>query len=151
MTNPFTDEGRSSLETVFSSEIAELEESSAGPVDPTILAILDASEAPQRPEEIWSADAFDKVETSVRSGQAGVSAEALTLYLGKYLVEQAAGSWGVMKTSPEGWPSTRILFGVYNAERSSFTPVYSWARHVVDGDDWIPLSSLLLTHPPSAT
>ncbi|MGN0096159.1 MAG: hypothetical protein ACI38U_08850 [Corynebacterium sp.] len=151
MTNPSTDEGRNPLEAAFSSEIATLEESSAGPVDPTILAILDASKAPQKPEEIWSAEAFDKVEASVRSGQAGVSVEALTLYLGKYLVEQTGGTWGVMKISPEGWPSTRILFGVYNAEHSSFAPVYSWARHVVDGDDWIPLSSLLLTHPPSAT
>lgn len=151
MTNPFSDEGRSSLEAAFSSEIAELEESSAGPVDPTILAILDVSEAPQKPEEIWSAEAFDKVEASVRSGKAGVSVDALTLYLGKYLVEQAGASWGVMKISPEGWPSTRILFGIYNAEHSSFTPVHDWARHVVDGDDWIPISSLLLTHPPSAT
>lgn len=151
MSTPFNDDALNSLRIALSGEISELEEASAGPVAPEILNVLDAEGLPQNPDEIWSVDAFARVEAAVRSGDAAISVEALTLYLGKYLVEQAGGSWGVMKISPEGWPSTRILFGVYNDRLSSFTPVYSWARHVVDDDRWAPLSTLLSTHPPSAT
>lgn len=76
MTNPFTDEGRNALEAAFSSEIAELEGASAGPVDLSILAILGDSVSADVPGELWSAESMDKVENAIRSGDATVTAEA---------------------------------------------------------------------------
>ncbi len=143
MSDAFNNKHHDALQLAFSRPIKELEDASAGPVDPSILAILGDSVSADAPGELWSAENMDKVDNAIRSGDATVTAEALTLYLGKYLVEQAGCTWGVMNASPEGWSSTRIWFGVYNDRRSSFTPVYSWARHVVDGDDWAPLSLLV--------
>lgn len=143
MSDAFNNKHNDALQLAFSRSLKNLEDASSGPVDPSILAILGDSVSADVPEELWSAEAVDKIENAIRSGDATVTAEALTLYLGKYLVEQDGCTWGVMNASPGGWPSTRIWFGVYNDRRSAFTPVYSWARHVVDGDDWAPLSLLV--------
>lgn len=136
------------LQEACTYELDELRRLSAGPVDPSVLTVLGDDMPQDDPAELWSPEAFDRVEEAVRAGDSGVTVETLTLYLGKYLVEQAGGTWAARKFSPEGWSSTRLYLGIERADKACFTPIYSWAEHVVDDQQWLPLRTLLDSYPP---